>query len=269
MSAIAQSSSSKMPRRLNSVGATIRRKYNFQAEDYGAPIDRYTYHRWAWEKVSGKALHLLQDALKSLDQEALLLDAGCGNGRWSQLYASKGFRLIGVDFAPMMLKVAIQRARLQGYGDRFLCLLGDLENLSMIKSDSFDGVHLYGVIEHLENPSRVLEQLSRVLRPNGVLLLDCPLIYGLSHITLRLFGSHPFYRFHSLNYVEQIIDGMDCLEIEQKKPTVYIWTGGVANWLLTHVLEKANVSCIDALDSLVQVAYRRPCGMLYLIRKTR
>jgi len=221
--------------------------------------------------VSQEALGLLREGLESPDREPLLLDAGCGNGRWSQLYTNSGFMVIGFDFAPMMLKAAIRRARLHGYHDRFLCLLGDLENLAMFKNEIFDAVHLYGVIGVLENPSKVVAELSRVLKPNGILLLDCPLTYGLSHITDRLHElfAPPFYRCYPSNYIEQLIGGIDCLKIEKKEPTVYIWTVGVANWLLTYVLQKADTSCLDKLNHLVQVAYDRPCGMLYLVRKTR
>ena len=211
----------------------------------------------------------MQEGLTSLDREALLLDAGCGNGRWSQFYATNGFRVVGVDFALEMLKAAIRRASVRGYSEKFSCLLADLENLSMFKNESFDAAHLYGVIEHLRNPSRVLAELSRVVRPNGVVLLDCPLVYGLSHITLKLLGSHPFYRFYSPESIPRMISKIGCLTIEKKEPTVYIWTSGAANWLLTHLLGKTDASYLDALDNIVHAAYGRPCGVLYLVRKTR
>ena len=42
------------------------------------------------------------------------------------------------------------------------------------KSDSIDTVILGGVIEHLDNPLSALKEINRVLKPDGVLLMETP-----------------------------------------------------------------------------------------------
>jgi len=41
-------------------------------------------------------------------------------------------------------------------------------------TDKFDVVVLYHVIEHIENPEKLIEEVYRILKPNGILLLGTP-----------------------------------------------------------------------------------------------
>lgn len=51
---------------------------------------------------------------------------------------------------------------------------GDIQNLNEIKSDKFDVAIAAAVIEHVINPQIFVEEVERILKPNGILVLTAP-----------------------------------------------------------------------------------------------
>ena len=98
-----------------------------------------------------------------------VLDAGCGAGYGTELLNQAGAaNVVGVDVSEAALTLA--RAAVS---DGVTCEPGDVAALSY-PDDSFDVVVCFEVIEHVEDPERVLDELRRVLRPDGLLLLSSP-----------------------------------------------------------------------------------------------
>ena len=98
-----------------------------------------------------------------------ILDAGCGNGRYSKFLrrqADSDARLTAFDISVNML----HRARRRVSGPRLTLAAADLTRLPYA-SDSFDAVVSGWVLEHLPDPRPGLTELARVLRPGGKLLL--------------------------------------------------------------------------------------------------
>ena len=96
-----------------------------------------------------------------------VLDAGCGTGYGSKLLAEGGARrVVGVDIAQAILESVAptmpESVRLQP---------GDLRKLEF-DDDTFELVVCFEVIEHLEDPFSVLDELVRILTPDGVLLIS-------------------------------------------------------------------------------------------------
>jgi SAM-dependent methyltransferase len=99
----------------------------------------------------------------------LVLDAGCATGYGSRLLAGGGPRHVsGVDQARAVLEMAApetpESVRLE---------VGDLRKLEF-DNDGFDLVVCFEVIEYLEDPLTVLDELVRVLAPGGLLLVSLP-----------------------------------------------------------------------------------------------
>jgi 2-polyprenyl-3-methyl-5-hydroxy-6-metoxy-1,4-benzoquinol methylase len=98
-----------------------------------------------------------------------VLDAGCGAGYGAELLNQAGAAsVVGVDISEAALSLARSTVT-----DGVTLELGDVTALSHA-DDSFDLVVCFEVIEHVEDPERVLDELSRVLRPDGLLLLSSP-----------------------------------------------------------------------------------------------
>jgi 2-polyprenyl-3-methyl-5-hydroxy-6-metoxy-1,4-benzoquinol methylase len=99
---------------------------------------------------------------KSLD----ILDVGCGSGLNSVALAAKGHRVRGVDLSP----AAIERYRSQGFEGS----VGNFDNGLDYQDASFDAVFCSEVIEHMTSPEILAAEMSRVLKPGGLLVLSTP-----------------------------------------------------------------------------------------------
>lgn len=110
-------------------------------------------YRWASALAEGRAV----------------LDAGCGVG-WGTalLLEADAASVVGLDLS----EVALDSARERTAG-RATLVRGDLQ-AQPFDDDSFDLVVCFEAIEHVEDPERALDELRRVLRPDGVLLISSP-----------------------------------------------------------------------------------------------
>ncbi len=104
---------------------------------------------------------LMQLAQQHLAPGSLVLDAGAGEGRFSNYF--KHTRYVPID-----LTVGNQT---WDYSRIAAC--ADLLHLPL-KSNSFDGVICTQVLEHVREPGEVIRELVRVLRPGGHLYLSAP-----------------------------------------------------------------------------------------------
>jgi len=104
-----------------------------------------------------------------------VLDYGCGRGDMSLKYLDWGLKVDGIDIASNYIKDAGERASAAGHEeDRFKFQVMDAHHLDF-PADAFDIVAGYGILHHLE-PELALDEIHRVLRPGGVLLLQEPLL---------------------------------------------------------------------------------------------
>lgn len=66
----------------------------------------------------------------------------------------------------------------------------------------FDLVILASVIEHLYNPHHVADEIARVLKPGGLLLVEAPSAVALGRRLDALAGKNPFGQFNTYNALE-------------------------------------------------------------------
>jgi len=98
-----------------------------------------------------------------------VLDAGCGTGYGSTILAEAGARsVLGVDIAEPVLEAVRPDAH-----PAVTFEVGDVTRLELPDA-VFDLVVCFELIEHVENPNRVLDELARVLAPDGLLIVSSP-----------------------------------------------------------------------------------------------
>lgn len=104
--------------------------------------------------------------LEDLTPRGTLLDLGCAIGTFVAHARSMGWDAIGVEPSPW----AAEQAR-QHYGLEIHC--GTLES-APIRPGSVDVVHANHVIEHLADPFATLAAAMRILRPDGLIVIEVP-----------------------------------------------------------------------------------------------
>jgi len=105
-------------------------------------------------------------ALEYLPSDGTLLDVGCGVGHFLALAAKMGLTATGID----LNQSAISAARSSGIG----VALETIEAAADRAPESFDTVTAFQVLEHVPEPRSFLVAASRLLRPNGRLIVGVP-----------------------------------------------------------------------------------------------
>ena len=102
---------------------------------------------------------------------ASVLDAGCGIGEKSLVYAAMGADVTGIDVNEKAIAMARKRAADWGLG---LQGKAEFRTGSVFEIDTgvlFDIVICDGVIHHTADPGKAFDNIARLLRPGGVLVL--------------------------------------------------------------------------------------------------
>ena len=102
-----------------------------------------------------------------------VLDLGCGNGMHGIYLASRGAGVVGVDADMGLLRIGQLLGAQQGAASMSFSL-GDVELPLPFRTGQFDLVLLLDVIEHLHRRQELLQEIHRVLRLGGKLLLSAP-----------------------------------------------------------------------------------------------
>jgi SAM-dependent methyltransferase len=111
-----------------------------------------------------------------------LLDIGCGDGSFLVLMRSLGWQVSGIEPDHAAAKVARDRYGLD-------VTVGNVEEVDLPHA-AYDAVTMQHVIEHVHEPSRVLERVYTVLKMGGVLSIRTPNLDSLGHGRFRDMWMH-------------------------------------------------------------------------------
>ncbi|MEM9775017.1 MAG: class I SAM-dependent methyltransferase [Chloroflexota bacterium] len=100
------------------------------------------------------------------DQPGKVLDIGCATGLFLGAMQQNGWECTGIEPS----QYASEYARSQ-YG--LEVVTGTLEDTQM-PSNSFDVVTMWDVLEHVDDPMETLNEVNRLLKPNGLLVVSLP-----------------------------------------------------------------------------------------------
>jgi ubiquinone/menaquinone biosynthesis C-methylase UbiE len=124
-----------------------------------------------YDTLIGKRIDEIEkEAIKSCFQNISrqhVLELGCGTGHWSEFLSRMGFYVTATDISDAMLAIAIKKS---------------LEDVAFQKADacnlpfhdeSFGIIVSITMLEFTDNVQKVLNEIYRVLMPNGILILGC------------------------------------------------------------------------------------------------
>lgn len=108
----------------------------------------------------------------ALPPGASALDLGCGAGVMTVALARKGFSVVAVDSAGSMIDLTRRHSVEAGVEDRVVTRLGDVYALDL-RQEAFALVTALGLIPWLHSATVALQQMARVLRRGGWLVVNC------------------------------------------------------------------------------------------------
>jgi len=136
----------------------------YESEDYISHTDNK-------RSLFEKAYHFVKNiALKNKlnlingeqSQKGRILDIGAGTGDFLLTAKNNGWETVGVEPSDRAKNIAIQK------GISFVNEIGDLQN------NSFDVITMWHVLEHVPNLELQIQELKRLLKPTGTLIVAVP-----------------------------------------------------------------------------------------------
>jgi len=122
------------------------------------------------------------------DPGELILELGCGNGLSSMMLARKGYRVVGTDLSPFFLAESSR-----WIGPDLSYIACDALELPF-KDESFDLVCSNELIEHLPDVKMGLDEMMRVVKPGGRIVIVgpnlCSPILPLMDLIKKALGRH-------------------------------------------------------------------------------
>ena len=208
------------------------------------------WHRLMENPTKEVALHVHMHYLKKFVCAGdRVLEVGAGAGRFTQILAQLGARIVVSDLSPVQLTLNKQQANEYGYADSIEAWgQMDMCDMSGLMDNSFDCVVAYGgpFSYVLDQRDIALAECIRVLRPGGLLILSVISLWGSTHRNLdRMLGISP-----SIN--KQIISTGDILPgmITDYEQSFHMFRAGeLRGWLERAGLQVLTISASDCLAS--------------------
>ena len=102
------------------------------------------------------------------------LDAGCGDMPYKSYIINLVTNYDTIDFEEHVPGITY---------------IGDLQDMYMIKDDTYDTILCFEVLEHLPNPFKAVREIRRIIKNNGMLILSVPHLSRLHDVP------HDYFRY--------------------------------------------------------------------------
>lgn len=138
-------------------------------------VEKFAQHATQWWDQEGplKTLHDINPTRlafikKYVDLKGLrVLDVGCGGGILAEAMAFEGAQVTGLDVEVHVIEAARAHAKEAGLVVEYCC-----EPVDTFSAPLFDGITCLEMLEHVPDPSLVIQALARLVKPGGYLFLS-------------------------------------------------------------------------------------------------
>ena len=177
-----------------------------------------------------------------------LLDVGCGSGELSNEYLKKSKRVYGIDLSKESIEVAKRKYPTIKFR------LAPAERLPF-ENNFFDVVMMTDVLEHVRDEKKTLQEVYRVVKPKGTLILSVPhkgmfrcidpfnlkflspKLYRLwkgRQYDVTIFEKESWHRHYSLEEIRKLFEG--------KFEITKVHRGGLLIWPLVWLIRDVFIS---------------------------
>ncbi len=143
-------------------------------------LNQQNHPKWARQKA---IVSFVSKYLQSSNTK--ILDIGCGPGLLEEDLSNLSYHGIGMDISKEMVKISKKRAKSKGFNESWEFVCGDCED-TQLESKSIDCVIASGVIEYMPEDNKMLEEVHRVLKVEGLFILNVTNLFGISTSLNRL-----------------------------------------------------------------------------------
>jgi len=170
------------------VDKEIQREYN---------PEHPNYERWQKARdLSDERARFVESVLSTelVSKGLKILDVGAGEGSTSRLFSQNNF-VVSLEPKP-------ERIKRNEKTDYFSPVIANSLNLPF-KSDFFDLIILQDVIEHLNITEKLIDDLSSLLKDNGIIYLSTPNKFSLINIISDPHWGMPFLSLFKRNQIKK------------------------------------------------------------------
>lgn len=105
-----------------------------------------------------------------------LIDIGAGSGKFLSYAKRRGWQVLGTECSETAAKIALEK--------REVAIISD-SMMASLPTGSFDIVTMYHVLEHVDSPRALMGEVHRLLRGDGVCVIQIPVLDSLDYAIWR------------------------------------------------------------------------------------
>ena len=136
----------------------------FLLPDIANDYDNY-YKTEVGNQIDRIEKELINELIKDIPR-VKMLELGAGTGHWSDFFIRQGFQVTGIDSSEAMLQVAKTKKLDAAFQ------LASAENIPFGNA-SFEVISSITMLEFVDDRERVVQEIGRVLKKDGWLILGC------------------------------------------------------------------------------------------------
>jgi 2-polyprenyl-3-methyl-5-hydroxy-6-metoxy-1,4-benzoquinol methylase len=127
----------------------------------------------------------LEKIVELVGADNKVLDIGCYSGTIGSMLIKKGNEVYGIEINPEVAEIACQKG--------LKVKIQDIESRFDFKDNFFDVVIAAEIIEHILDTDFFIDEIKRILKSKGVLVLSTPNVASLGRRLFLLFGKNPYF----------------------------------------------------------------------------
>jgi len=189
-----------------------KKVYDKRASSYDNSIWARWIHSW------------VENFSSDIPRKCSIIDIGCGTGNvLYELTKKDPYLLAGIDMSPKSIAIAKNKLK----NSKAELKVGDAENKLPWGDKTFDIAVLTATIHHFPNPKKVLDEVFRVLKSEGRIIIADPYFFfplrQIINLILRIYPINGDLHFFSQRELRDLMKKCGFQKIKQKYAGFSAW----------------------------------------------